>query len=116
MKNIILNIVLLFALTNCSDPDVSNPNAELLIGTWKIADAETTIEFDDNNNYTITFGRGENGIQHLKYQLDRHLNKFYLEDLKCEFEFLDNDQLKLTLINPALSDPELSVATYHRIK
>lgn len=116
MKNVILSIVLLFALTNCSDQEISNSDAELLIGTWKIADAETTIAFDDANNYIITYGRGENGIHYLKYQLDRHLNRFYIEGLACEFEFLGNDHLKLTLMNPTLSNPALSVATYHRIK
>ncbi|MEM6843911.1 MAG: hypothetical protein AAF632_16920 [Bacteroidota bacterium] len=96
MRSILMGMVLLFFCTQCREIETESPTS-LLLGSWKHANNETIIRFDQNQTYTVQFEPGP--VFHLSYRLD-DLNQLVIYDSSFartySLEFLNTKQLRLT--------------------
>ena len=113
-------IVVIGLLMRCTEADFNNDASKQLIGSWKSVDNGITIQFDGSSNYTIKFNAHTSF--NCQYKLDdkKENNRLYLymDQVKyeCAYQVIENDQLKLTQINPPqTSDTAPVVSVYSRV-
>lgn len=116
MKRLVfLSMIILFLTVQCREAGIEDPSAELLLGTWKNTNEVNAIAMDGENNFIVQFGKSM--ADTLRYELSHeHILSIYDSEVayECEFHFLGDDQLELTIIN--LPESGKSSSIYHRLR
>ena len=118
MKQLLGSFLVLLLLVRCSDPNGEVSPSTPLVGSWKSADDEVIIAFDQDHHYQVQFGPTASFT--CRYQLDTEEHQLLIYDspvmLECRYQFVNEDELILTRVNSSsLANNEAAVGVYHRL-
>jgi len=95
MKAALLSFSVLIFFTQCNDSNPENSPEALLVGLWQNLEGPNILEFDQENNLTVSFS--DESEWTLKYSLEtsKKQNQLILYDstvtYEYDFSFLEGD-------------------------
>ena len=123
MKSTLLSLSVLLLFAQCNNSISENPPEALLVGLWKNTDGPNTIEFDQENNFILSFSNEAGWSMKYSLETSEEQNRLILYDSAATYEldysFMEGDQLRLDLrrVNtPSGTSSPLSSANFQRVK
>ncbi|MGD1893438.1 MAG: hypothetical protein ACFB15_22955 [Cyclobacteriaceae bacterium] len=122
MKTALLSFFALIFFTHCHHSTLEDSPQLSLVGLWENTDGPNTIEFDQDNNFILSFS---GLVLNLKYTIETSegQNQLNLYDsainYEYDFSFLEGDQLRLDLrqVHTSFgSSSPLSSAIFQRVE